>query len=231
MQAPDEALRLYPDHDPKAARTKYMACVTHMDRAIGEMLDLLERLGLERETLVVFHSDNGGGGPVDNRPLRGHKGQMFEGGLRVPCIVRWPGRVPPGTTSDAFLTTLELFPTLVGAAGAKRPEGVVLDGFDMLPTLQGKAPSPRSEMFWERRGDRAAQVGTTKWVESEDGGGLFDLSRDIAEKEDLSRTMPGVLADLKAAVRGLAWGDGPGRAPRPLQGLLRCPSPISARSS
>lgn len=203
VQAPEGAIRLYPDHDPKAPRTKYMACVTHMDQAIGDLLDLLKRLGKEEETLVIFFSDNGGGGPVDNRPLRGRKGQMFEGGLRVPCIVRWPGHVPAGDTSDAFLTSLEVFPTLIAASGAKPPEGVVLDGFDMLPVLQGKAPSPRSEMFWERRLDHAARVGPYKWVESEAGTGLFDLSADVGEKQDLSSTKPDVLADVKA--RFAAW--------------------------
>jgi arylsulfatase A-like enzyme len=203
VQAPDEAIRLYPDKDPMARRTKYMACVTHMDRAIGAMLDLLKKHGLEEETLVIFHSDNGGSGPADNSPLRGHKSQMFEGGFRVPCIVRGPGKVPAGTTSDAFLSSLEVFPTLVAAAGAKLPEGVILDGFDMLPVLQGTRRTSRIEMFWERRLDRAARVGPYKWVESAAGGGLFDLSHDLSEKNDLSRSKPQVLEDVKA--RFAAW--------------------------
>jgi len=206
VQAPDEALRQhYPDLNPKAGRTKYMACVTHMDQAIGQLLDLLKSEHLDNNTLVIFHSDNGGGGPADNAPLRGRKAQMFEGGIRVPCIVRWPGHVPAGVTSDAFLTTLEVFPTLVAAARGALPKDVILDGFDMLPILQGKAPSPRQEMFWQRRDDKAARVGQYKWIESQAGSGLFDLNADLAEAHDLSTQKPELLAKLKA--RFQSWRD------------------------
>ena len=134
---------------------------------------------------------------ADNSPLRGAKGQMFEGGIRVPCIVRWPGKIPAGVTSDEFLTSLEIFPMLCAATGAKPPPGVVLDGFDMLPVLQGEAKSPRKEMFWQRRLDKGARVGHWKWVESARGNGLFDLSKDLAEKKDLSKERPDMLAKLK----------------------------------
>jgi arylsulfatase A-like enzyme len=128
---------------------------------------------------------------------------MFEGGLRVPCIVRWPGEIPPGTVSGEFLTAMDIFPTLVRAAGLEPPEGVVLDGFDVLPVLQGKAPSPRREMFWQRRGDRAARVGRWKWVDSARGSGLFDLQSDLGEEHDLSAEKPEVLRMVKS--RFAAW--------------------------
>ena len=147
---------------------------------------------------MVFFSDNGGSGTADNAPLRGHKGQMFEGGLRVPCMVRWPGTIPAGTVCDEFLTSMEIFPMLCSAAGVAPPDGVVLDGFDMTPVLAGKAPSPRKEMFWQRRGDRAARVENWKWVESAKGSGLFDLSADIGEAHDLSKEKPEVLGRVKA---------------------------------
>jgi arylsulfatase A-like enzyme len=86
---------------------------------------------------------------------------MWEGGLRVPFLARWPGKLPAGKVTDAFLTALELVPTLLAASGAKAPEGVKLDGFDMLPVLRGEVESPRWEMFWQRRGDKAAQDGAT----------------------------------------------------------------------
>ncbi len=203
VQAPDEYLRRYPNHDPKSKRTRFMAAVTCMDEAIGELLDLLETSGLADNTLVIFFSDNGGGGGSDNRPLRGRKGLMFEGGIRVPCIVRWPGRVPAGRTCDEFLTSLEIFPTVLKAVGAPPPKDVVLDGFDMLPVLQGKAKSQRTEMFWQRRGDKAARVGQYKWVDSKKGKGLFDLSKDIGERHDLSKQRPELLAQLEA--RFAAW--------------------------
>jgi arylsulfatase A-like enzyme len=186
-QAPNAALR----------RLEYAAAVTCMDDAIGRLLDLLDELKFADNTIVIFFSDNGGGGGSDNTPLRGGKAKMFEGGLRVPCIVRYPGYIPAGTTCDAFLTTLEIVPTLLRAAGVAPPEKIVLDGYDMMPVLAGDQPSPRTEMFWQRRGDKAARVGNWKWVETAAGSGLFDLTQDVGECKDLSRTQPEKLAELK----------------------------------
>lgn len=181
----------------ESRRKRYMACVTHMDEAIGKMLALLDELNIADNTIVIFFSDNGGGGGADNSPLRGGKSRMFEGGLRVPCIIRWPGKVPPGAVTNEFLTSMEILPTLCKAAGVNPPKDVTLDGFDMTEVLTGKAKSPRFEMFWERRGERAARVANYKWVESARGSGLFNLEKDIAEKNDLSTQDPDILKDLK----------------------------------
>jgi arylsulfatase A-like enzyme len=210
VQAPMDYIRKhYGDCDPEnphtreARRKRYMAAVTAMDEAIGDILNLLKKLDLADDTLVVFLSDNGGSGIADNGPLRGGKSQMFEGGLRVPCVVRWPGVIPAGRVCREFLSSLEIFPTLCRAAGAEIPKDVILDGFDMTDVLVGQAKSPRREMFWERRGDSAARVGNWKWVESGRGGGLFDLSNDIGEQHDLSVQKPDILAQVKS--RFLAW--------------------------
>jgi len=181
-----------------ARRLEFVGSVTAMDAAIGRVLGLLDQYNIADNTIVIFFSDNGGGGASDNTPLRGGKGQMFEGGLRVPCIIRWPGHVPAGTTSDAFLTALEIFPTLLAATNAQPPKGAVLDGFDLLPVLRGEKKSSRTEMFWQRRLDKGARVGHWKWVESTRGNGLFDLRTDLAEKKDLSKSKPEILKMLKA---------------------------------
>ena len=181
-----------------ARRLEFVGSVTAMDAAIGRLLDLLDEYGIADNTIVLFFSDNGGGSSADNAPLRGRKGQMFEGGLRVPCIVRWPGKIPAGTTSDAFLTSLEVVPTLCAATGAAPPKGVVLDGFDMLPVLQGKKRLLRSEMFWQRKLDKGARVDHWKWVESSRGSGLFDLRHDLGERRDLSKEKPEVLKNVQA---------------------------------
>lgn len=181
----------------------YLAAMTCMDDAIGEVLDELEEHDLWDNTLVIFFSDNGGSGGADNAPLRGHKAQMFEGGIRVPFIARFPGRIPPSSVCNEFLTSMELFPTFTQLTGADNPEGVKLDGFGMLPVLSGKESSQRKEMFWKRRGDIAARVGQWKWVDSARGSGLFDLSRDIGEKQDLSKSNPKKLKELKQAFA--AW--------------------------
>ncbi|MBL69475.1 MAG: N-acetylgalactosamine-6-sulfatase [Verrucomicrobiales bacterium] len=190
--------KLYTVPNRAARRLEFVGSVTAMDAAIGRVLDLLDRYQIADNTIVIFFSDNGGGGAADNTPLRGGKGQMFEGGLRVPCIIRWPGQVPAGATSDAFLTALEIFPTLLAAANASTPKDIPLDGFDLIPVLRGKMKSLRKEMFWQRRLDKGARVGHWKWVESSRGNGLFDLRTDLAEKKDLSQTKPEILKMLKA---------------------------------
>jgi arylsulfatase A-like enzyme len=205
VQAPPQYLAMYPEGKTvrEQRRRDYLAAVTCMDDAIGQPLDLLDQYGIARNTIVVFLSDNGGGVGSNNSPLRGGKSQMFEGGIRVPCIIRWPQRIPAGVTCDEFLTALEVFPTLASAAGAALPKGIVYDGFDMLSVLLGKQKSPRSEMFWQRRSDQAARLGRWKWVAGSRGGGLFDLSTDLGEQHDLSAEKPDVLARVKS--RFAAW--------------------------
>jgi arylsulfatase A-like enzyme len=169
-----------------------------MDDAIGEIVELIRKQGQENNTLILFQSDNGGSGNGGNAPLKGSKSTLWEGGLRVPFLAHWPGKIPAGRVSDELLTTLELLPTLAAAAGAgaKLPEGVTLDGYNMLPVLSGESPSPRKEMFWEFRGQKAARVGNYKWIESERANGLYDLSTDLGEKNDLTAAMPDLAADI-----------------------------------
>jgi arylsulfatase A-like enzyme len=198
VQAPAEYIAKYPSLDPKARLTSYYAAVTCMDAAIGELVKTLREIGQDKNTLIVFQSDNGGSGNGGNPPLRGQKSTMWEGGLRVPFIAWWPGKLPAGVVTDEFLTSLELMPTFASVSGAKTPAGVKLDGFDMLPILRGEKKSPRTEMYWERRSARAARVGNWKWVDM--GGantGLFDLATDLGEKRDLAKEKPEVLAMLR----------------------------------
>ncbi len=201
VQVPEPYEAMYRDQVKEARLARYYGAVTRMDEAIGKVLRLIDERGEREKTLVLFLSDNGGSGNGGNAPLRGHKSTMWEGGLRVPFIARWPGKLPSGRTTDAFLTSLELLPTIAKAAGATTT--VKLDGFDLLPVLKGEAPSTRQEMFWQRRSDKAARVGEWKWVESAQGGGLFDLSRDLGEARDLSKEQPEILAKLRA--RFEAW--------------------------
>ena len=186
-------------------RTQYKALITQMDDAIGEIFALLKKNGLDRNTLIMFSSDNGGTGAIHNGPLRGGKAGLFEGGVRVPLIARWPGRIKPGTVSDEFVSALELVPTWLSAAGAPGPKGVKLDGFDMMPILEGRGKSQRTDFYWERTFDnsRSARVSNWKWVESNKGGGLFDLAADLGEKHDLSAEKPDVLKMVKE--RWAAW--------------------------
>ena len=202
VQAKPEHVKLYGEL-PGGKREHYLGAITAMDESIGAVFSLLEEQGRLDDTLVIFFSDNGGSGIADNTPLRGRKAQTWEGGVRVPFLARWPGHIPSGKVTSEFLTTMELFPTLVEVAGAKLPEAVVYDGFDMLPVLQGKAKSQREEMAWQRRDKKGLRYRHWKWVEQPDGGGLFDLANDIGERNDLSQSKPEVLQMMRE--RFAAW--------------------------
>lgn len=215
-QAPEKYKKMYPQYDEKyeekffrrygekalvpdaeTRKLKYLASVTCMDDAIGEVLELLDKYKVADNTIVIFFSDNGGSSSADNSPLKGHKSWVFEGGIRVPCLVRYPKKIPAGQVSSEFLTSLDILPTLLNETGISKPENVVLDGYDIMPTLAEGKPSPRTEMYWQRRNDKAARVGDWKWVDSQKGKGLFNLKEDISEKHDLSEKHPEKLKELK----------------------------------
>lgn len=221
-QAPEESRRLYPElfaqegyvdstkygqpaRVPNAAlrSTQYRGAVTAMDAAIGKVLKALDEYRLADNTLVVFFSDNGGSGAADNQPLRGGKGRMFEGGIRVCCLMRFPPQIPAGSVNDQLLSSLELFPTLLNLAGVRPPEGLVLDGFDLLPVVARNAQSPREAMFWERRGSQAARVGEWKWIRSDGVSYLFNLADDIGERRNLIDELPERAAQMQR--RFEAW--------------------------
>ena len=214
-QVPESYLnKYYPGRDPKDPKTKYAGMVSAMDEAIGEIFATLRELRLDRDTLVVFLADNGrNGSQIDGVPLRGGKSSPFEGGLRTPFLAWWPGVLPAGATTHEFLTSLELLPTFAAAAGAKLPADLALDGFDLLPVLQGKRKSPRTEMFWDwPSAFQVARVGDLKWISHTPRGRrgevpakeeLYDLLVDPSEKNNLAASRPAELARVKA--RFSAW--------------------------
>ena len=218
IQAPQEFKEKYPPIDQeyrsvekyryggaaqvvtRQARVRdYRAATTCMDASIGKLLDRLEERQVLDDTIIIYLSDNGGGGGSDNAPLRGKKGDTWEGGIRVPCLIRWPnGQVPAGKVNQQFLSSLELFPSLIDACGARRPEKVVLDGYNWWPTITDGKDSPRHEMFWQRKDRIAARVGNWKWVQMDGQGGLFDLQKDVSENEDLSQSEAKQMQAVKA---------------------------------
>lgn len=217
VQAPPEFEALYPEVDElytigerygektlvssKQKRYRdYRAATTCMDASIGKLLDKLDEKGLAENTIVIFFADNGGGGGSDNGVLRGGKSQTWEGGVRVLSMVRWPaGGIPAGVVNDAFLSSMELFPSLAAVTGAQLPEGVILDGYDWWSALRGESESPRTSLFWKRQDRLGARVNQWKWVDMEGkSGGLFDLSKDLGETHDLSKKRPEVLAMVKS---------------------------------
>jgi arylsulfatase A-like enzyme len=219
-QGPDEFKKKFPDlkddtqpgkfygkdatvASPSRRKLEYLSALASMDAAIGRVLDTLDQLQLADNTLVFFFADNGGAGQASNGNLRGRKSQMFEGGIRVLALARYPGAIKPGTTNNEFLTTLEVFPTLTKLCGAKNPADVVLDGFDMLPVLKGAEKSARKDMFWQRQDASAARVGDWKWIRQRQREMLFNLSADLEEKNDLANSEPQKLAEMRS--RFDAW--------------------------
>ncbi len=126
----------------------YAACVKELDTGVGELLDHLQSLGLADNTLVAFTSDNGGTPQSSQEPLRGNKGSYHEGGIREPFIVRWPGKVAPGSRCDVPVINVDFFPTFLAAAGASVPAGKILDGESLLPLLTQTGALQRSSIFW-----------------------------------------------------------------------------------
>jgi arylsulfatase A-like enzyme len=205
IQAPADLVEKYRDKllggkQVRKVRATYAGMVESVDRAVGQILDTLDELGLTNETLVIFTADNGGLGSVtDNRPLRGAKGWPYEGGLRVPLIVRWPGHVPLGSTSDIPFSSIDLVPTLLDVADLPPTEGH--DGLDFLPHWLGDAaPEPRP-LFWHyphyhgsgSTPNSVVRDGPWKLIRwYEDGREeLFHLENDPGESTDISGTAPG----------------------------------------
>ena len=179
----------------------YGAAVTHLDQSTGCILDALERCGLAENTLVVFTSDNGSNGRNggSNAPLRGTKGTTWEGGLREPCIMRWPSVVPAGSVCREIATTMDFLPTLARYAGAALPSDRALDGKDLSALLEGapEATSPHDAFFYYGSGDHALHaVRTGKWKLHLIGNELYDLEADPGEARDLLAEFPEVVAEL-----------------------------------
>jgi len=183
-----------------------------LDEGVGELLDLLDELGIADKTLVMLSSDNGPHQEGGHRPeffgsrggLRGHKRDLYEGGIRVPMLARWPGAIEAGVVSDHISAHWDILPTFCELAGVEVPEG--LDGVSMVPTLLGRAGEqvPHESLYWEfyeQGGKRAVRFGNWKAVQlGVKGGGfgapveIYDLEADPREERDLAAGRPDLVA-------------------------------------
>jgi arylsulfatase A-like enzyme len=193
-------------HITDPTRRGYAGLVVGLDDAVGVALNALKESGQVENTLVFFLSDNGGPVSVthsDNAPLRGAKGQVYEGGIRVPFVVSWPGRLPRGKDYGLPVSSLDIFATAAALAGAKVPTSHVLEGTNILPYLTGDRPgAPHERLFWRTGGGTrfAVREGDWKLVGGEtDGMQLFNLAADVSESKNLAATQPEVLARLSRA--------------------------------
>jgi arylsulfatase A-like enzyme len=192
--------------------------VQALDRSVGTIIDALRDEGLERNTLVVFVNDNGGLHEQYSTPFRGKKTTLYEGGIRVPFAMRWPGHLPEGSRYDPPVVQLDVLPTVAAAVGVVLPDDRVYDGVDLLPFVTGaRYGVPHERLFWrfeEMLGGfrgRAVRAGNLKLVvqPQEDGEArveLFDLERDPGESEDLALRHPEQVHELMAALQ--AWEAG-----------------------
>lgn len=198
-----DALASAPDH----RRRVYGAMVRSLDRSVARVLEALRDEGLDRDTLVVFTSDNGApnyiGLPEVNRPFRGWKLTLFEGGTRVPFVARWPARLAAGTVYPHPVSGIDLLPTIAAAAGAPPPADRTLDGVDLLPRLTGERATEPRTLHWRDGAYRSVRDGRWKLIVSARPARtwLFDLDRDPTERHDLSGSRPEVVARLQALLR------------------------------
>ena len=171
-----------------------------LDRNVGRILEALRQHDLEKNTLVIFFSDNGGkpdnNGSL-NTPLRGEKSQLWDGGIRIPFCLKWPGKVQAGKTLDVPIIGLDLLPTIVSAAGGKVEKGP--DGIDLLPLVTGGTQPPDRNLFWRFNKKWAVRDNEWKLVNEDGKPLLFHISDDISEQKDLTSEHPEVVSRLKAA--------------------------------
>ncbi|MGE5200247.1 MAG: sulfatase-like hydrolase/transferase, partial [Rhodospirillaceae bacterium] len=220
LQVPEDSLAEYAGAFPetpypgdkgylphRAPRAAYAAMVTRLDREVGRLAQLVRELGLDRDTLIVFTSDNGPtfNGGTDSTffesagPFRGLKTMVYEGGIRVPMVARWPGKIPAGIVSAHASAFEDYMPTFAEMAGVERPAGI--DGVSMLAALEGRASAqkPRDYLYWEFEGKQVARMGSWKGIRNAATGAfeLYDLAGDIGEKNDVAAAHKDIVSRLE----------------------------------
>ncbi|HEY1686725.1 MAG TPA: sulfatase [Tepidisphaeraceae bacterium] len=206
VHVPQQSPKKYLDRfaDVQDHKRKWMlAMLSAEDDGVGKILDELRAKKLDGNTLVVFLSDNGGPTSEDgsrNTPLRGFKGQVWEGGIRVPFMARWPGHIPAGRTIDRPVVSLDLFPTTLAAAGAKPKDGLKLDGRNILPLMEGKSDKGvHPILYWRFEPQWAIRDGDYKLETARDGiTRLYNLKEDVSERNDLMSSNPKIAKKLHA---------------------------------
>ncbi|TDJ72369.1 MAG: sulfatase [Planctomycetota bacterium] len=221
---PAEGPRFIPEGNRKARQVQdhavYAGMMQSLDESVGRVLAKLEELGIADETIVIFMSDNGGlstseGSPTSNVPLRAGKGWLYEGGVREPMIVKWPGVTRPGAVIDTPVISTDFYPTMLAMSGLEPMPEQHVDGLSLVPLLAGSGSLEREDIFWHypHYGNQGGQPGGAirsgdmKLIEwFEDGRvELYDLARDLGEERDLSAERPEEVARLRAKLA--AWRD------------------------
>jgi arylsulfatase A len=205
-------LGVYADREWNERQKTYAAMVSRLDHDTGEIIDLLKSLHLDENTLIIFAGDNGSSFAPDSdigtlfnqgQGMRGYKRSMYEGGLRQAALIRWPGTVPAGTTSDAVWAFWDFLPTVAELVHAQLPDGFHSDGISLVPMLNGGELAPRECLYWElHEGEFRQAVRFNDWKAVRNGAGspleLYDLKSDPGETHDLSRAEPVIVKRAEA---------------------------------
>jgi arylsulfatase A-like enzyme len=192
-------------HDAKTStRADYVAMVEHLDAQIGELLAAVERAGVADNTIVIFTNDNGGEWLSSSAPLFGRKWTVFEGGIRVPAIVRWPNRIPAGSVSDQVGITMDLTASILAVTGARVPAEARLEGVNLFPVWEGRAPQLERTLFWRAGSGPGKQTAVRRgdWKLVIDGTHtyVFDLRTDLSERNDLARWRQDIAQELRPLI-------------------------------
>jgi arylsulfatase A-like enzyme len=192
---------LRPADSLTSSRADYVSMVERLDQGVGEILAALDRHGLARHTIVIFTNDNGGEWLSDNTPLFNRKWTTWEGGIRVPAIVRWPGRIRAGAVTPQVGITMDLTASILAAAGVTVPPDAQLDGVNLFPVLEGRQPVRERTLFWRstpaNRTMYAVRDGDYKVVIDANHLFLYDVRTDPGERHDLARDRTDVARALR----------------------------------
>jgi arylsulfatase A-like enzyme len=202
----DHARHLMPDEVPTSTRADYVAMLERVDQGVGQILALLKERGIDRNTIVIFTNDNGGEWLSRNAPFFNRKQTVWEGGIRVPMLVRWPAGLPAGRTSAQVGITMDLTASILAATGTPVPAGAPMEGINLLPILAGETPVVERTLFWRTiLGSPQRAVRSGDWKLVFDGGSLllFNLKKDLGERNDLTNQNQAVVARLKSLTT--AW--------------------------
>jgi arylsulfatase A len=206
-EAPGNARHVMPGDAVTSTRAEYVAMVERVDDGVGLILQALEQQGLADNTVVIFTNDNGGEWLASGGPLFHRKTTVWEGGIRVPALIRWPGHIPAGTVSAQVGITMDLTASFLAVAGAEVPAEARLEGINLFPILEGRAPEVERTLFWRSTSynyqQRAVRSGDWKLVV--DGGSTFiyNLSEDIGERNDLANSRQDIAQRLRPLLA--AW--------------------------
>lgn len=205
-KARDNGRHLGPMDDSTGTRADYVAMLERADEGVGRILRVLDSLGLARNTIVIFTNDNGGEWLSRNTPLFHNKGTVWEGGIRVPAIIRWPGHIPAGRVSRQVGITMDLTASILAVTGTPVPAETGLDGIDLLAVLAGRTPEVERTLFWRVIGaspQRAVRSGDWKLLFDGSRALLFNVRTDLGERNNVIAQHPDIARRLRSLVA--AW--------------------------